>query len=65
MQTNCRKKCLTFGGFTTAAHAVQTAWHKAGIPVRIAKKLRAVIAAKMPVGYEDRTGFHYGMDAGD
>ena len=27
-------------------------------------KLRAAIASYVPVGYEDETGFHYGVNAG-
>jgi hypothetical protein len=59
MQTNGRKKRLAFGGLSTAAHAVQKAWHDARLPVRIAGKLRAAIESCVPVGYEDETGFHY------
>jgi len=46
-------------------NAVQTAWHKAAFPVRIIAQLRAAVASHLPVGYEDETGFHYGVDAGD
>ena len=75
MKINCRKKPLTFVGFITAAfvtsdgkfaeqyvepavplpsvrNAVQMAWRKA-------------IAPPVPVGYEDETGFHYGVKTGD
>jgi hypothetical protein len=45
MQTNCRKKPLTFGKFIA--------------------KLRAATASHVPAGYEDKTGFHYGANAGD
>ena len=60
--TNWRKKPLSFAGFITAAHAVQTAWHEAGFPVRIIGNLYAAIASHVPVGYEDETGFHYGAN---
>jgi hypothetical protein len=56
MKTNCRKRPLTFGGIITAAHE---AWFS----VRIIAKLRAAIASQAPVGYEDETGFHYGVKA--
>ena len=29
------------------------------------RKLRAAIEDRVPVGYEDETGFHYGMKASD
>ncbi len=28
-------------------------------------KLRTVVASRVPTGYEDETGFHYGTNAGD
>jgi hypothetical protein len=43
----------------------QIAWHEVGSPVRIIAKLRAAIEARVPVGYEDETGFHYSMKASD
>jgi len=46
-------------------NTVQTAWRKAGFPVRIIAKWRMAIASYMPVGYEDETGFHYGVEADD
>jgi hypothetical protein len=41
------------------------AWHEAGFPVRIIAKLRAAIASHVPLGYENETGFHHGVKAGD
>jgi hypothetical protein len=41
----------------------QVAWHKVGSPARIIATLRAAIKARVPVGYEDETGFHYSMKA--
>jgi len=41
------------------------AWHQVGSPVRIRDLLRAAINAWAPVGYEDETGFHYGVDGQD
>src|SRR5271167_2209785 len=65
MQTNGRKKHLAFGGFNTVRYAVQRVWHEIGFLVRIAVKWRAAMASRVPVGYEDATGFHYGGGAGD
>jgi hypothetical protein len=41
------------------------AWHEVGSPVRIIAILRASIKSRVPVGYEDESGFHYGADATD
>ena len=49
----------------SAMNAVQTAWHKAGFPVRIIAKWGVAISAHVPVGYEDETGFYYGVNPGD
>jgi len=49
----------------SASNVVTTAWHKARFPVRIIAKLGAALASRVPVGYEDETGFHYGVKAGD
>ena len=40
-------------------------WYQVGSPVRIAAILRAAIAARVPVGYQDESGFHYGAEAKD
>jgi hypothetical protein len=48
-----------------ARNVVAPAWHATRFPVRIIAKLRAAIASRVPVGYEDETGFHYGVKAGD
>jgi hypothetical protein len=34
-------------------------------PVRAIAKLYAAIEDRVPVGYEDETGFHYSMKASD
>jgi hypothetical protein len=39
------------------------AWHQIGSPVRIIAILRATLKARVPVGYEDEAGFHYGAEA--
>ena len=43
----------------------RTTGHEVGSSVRIVTKLRATLEARVPVGYEDETGFHYGADATD
>jgi hypothetical protein len=49
----------------SSARTVQIAWQEVSFPVRIIAKLRAAIEARVPVGYEDETGFHYGLHAPD
>jgi hypothetical protein len=44
-----------------AGNVVPTAWHETGFTVRIIAKLRAAIESQVSVGYEDETGFHYGV----
>ncbi|MGB7746579.1 MAG: hypothetical protein WBN75_04750 [Verrucomicrobiia bacterium] len=44
---------------------LRIAWQEVSFPVRIIAQLRAAIADRVPVGYEDETGFHYGMKASD
>ena len=40
----------------------QIAGHEVGSPARIIALLRASIKSHVPVGYEDESGFHYGVD---
>jgi hypothetical protein len=49
----------------SSAGNLRIAWHEVRFPVRIIAKLRAAIEARVPVGYADETGFHYGMKASD
>jgi len=39
-----------------------TTEHKAAFPVRSLVKLYRVIKSRVPIGYEDEEGFHYGAD---
>jgi hypothetical protein len=48
-----------------SASNLRIAWYKVRFPVRIIAKLRAAIEARVPVGYEDETGFHYSLKASD
>ena len=41
---------------------VRTTEHKAGFPVRSLVKLYRLIKSRVPIGYEDETGFHYGVN---
>jgi len=50
---------------SSAGNSLRIAWHEVRFPVRIIAKLRAAIEARVPVGYEDETGFHYSMKASD
>ena len=50
---------------SSSAITLQIAWHEVRFPVRIIAKLRAAIEARVPVGYEDETGFHYSLKASD
>jgi len=49
----------------SAGETVRTARRKAGFSVRIISKWRGAIASRVPVGYENETGFHYGSDPGN
>jgi hypothetical protein len=50
---------------SSASNPLRMAWHEVRFTVRIIAKLRAAIEARVPVGYEDKSGFHYGADATD
>jgi hypothetical protein len=50
---------------SSASNPLRMAWHEVRFTVRIIAKLRAAIEARVPVGYEDESGFHYGADATD
>jgi hypothetical protein len=50
---------------SSSASTLQIAWHEVRFPVRIIAKVRAAIEARVPVGYEDETGFHYGRKSSD
>jgi hypothetical protein len=44
---------------------VPTAKPAAVFRIRLTAKIRAAIASRVPVGYEDETEFHYGVNPGD
>jgi hypothetical protein len=50
---------------SSAGNPPRIAWQAVRFPVRIIAKLRAAIEARVPVGYEDKTGFHYSLKASD
>jgi hypothetical protein len=50
---------------SSSASTLRIAWHEVRFPVRIIAKLRAAIEARVPVGYEDETGFHYSGKSSD
>jgi hypothetical protein len=41
------------------------AWYAVRFPAWVIAKLYAAIEARVPVGYEDETGFHYSLKASD
>ena len=47
---------------TVDGNTMQIEGHKAGSPVRIIAMLCGVMETRVPVGYEDEGGFHYGAD---
>jgi len=55
----------TAGGTTTAlpceSNPIELARRGARFLVRIITKVCEAITSRMPVGYEDETGFHYGV----
>jgi hypothetical protein len=55
----------TAGGTTTAlpceSNPIELERRGAGFLVRIITKVCEAITSRMPVGYEDETGFHYGV----
>jgi hypothetical protein len=50
---------------SSSAGSLRIAWQAVRFPVRIIAKLRAAIETRVPVGYEDETGFHYSLKASD
>ena len=46
---------------TTKDRAIKVEWHPTTFLVRIVTKVCQAIASRVPVGYEDETGFHYGV----
>ncbi|MGA2281626.1 MAG: hypothetical protein ABSG80_15140 [Verrucomicrobiota bacterium] len=50
---------------SSTAITLRIAWPEVSFPVRIIAKLRAAIKSRVPVGYEDETGFHFSLKASD
>jgi len=46
---------------SSAGNPLRIAWHEVRFPVRIIKKMYAALETRVPVGYEDETGFHYSL----
>ena len=57
----CRQPLIEASRSTTQAGAIRMKQHSAGFLGRIVAKLWAAIISPVPVGFEDETGFHYGM----
>ena len=47
---------------TDKSEATRIEEQKVGSPVRIIARLCGVMGTRVPVGYEDEGGFHYGAD---
>ena len=50
---------------SSAGDVLPKAGNEAGFLVGLIMKLRAAIEVRVPVGYQDKTGFHYGANATD
>jgi len=48
---------------TLDRHDGSGAWYRISSPMQLIATLRASIRARVPVGYEDESGFHYGAEA--
>ncbi len=48
---------------TSGGDSLQSAGPEAGSAVQVIIKLQATIEARVPVGYEDENGFHFGAEA--
>jgi hypothetical protein len=60
------KKCLERTMLLpSGGDSLQAAGPEAGSAVQVITKLRASIEARVPLGYEDENGFHFGADATD
>jgi hypothetical protein len=44
---------------------LRMAGHKVGFPAQITATLCGVIESRVPFGYEDEAGFHYGASSAD
>jgi len=47
------------------SNTMRNAGHKVGLSVRTVAKLCGVMESQVPVGYEDKGGFHYGANFAD
>ena len=65
MTMNIFQKRSTVSGTTTAlpfeSNAIEIKWRGVRFLVRIITKMCEAIISRVPVGYEDETGFHYGL----
>jgi hypothetical protein len=60
------KRCLERTmALPSSGSVLQTRVPEVGPAIQIIKKLRATLESRVPVGYEDETGFHYGADVTD
>jgi hypothetical protein len=57
----CQLPLIDSARSTTNDEAQGAKWHPAGFLVRMAATIRQAIISQVPVGYEDETGFHFGV----
>jgi hypothetical protein len=50
---------------TVDGNTMRIAGHKDGVPVGVIAMLCGVMESRVPVGYEDEDGFHYGANLAD
>ena len=59
----CQVPLIEMSGSTIVDNAAKVAGRPAGLLARIIANFWRVIASRVPVGYEDETGFHLGVAA--
>lgn len=60
------KRCLEHQmALSSGGNTVQPTEPEDGSAVQAIIRLRATIETRVPVGYENETGFHYGVDVTD
>ena len=62
----CRWPLIEPSRSTISNGAIKSDWHPVGFLVCIVTKVWEAVLSRVPVGYEDATGFHHGVaEAGD
>ncbi|MFZ1072466.1 MAG: hypothetical protein WAO21_03425 [Verrucomicrobiia bacterium] len=50
---------------TVDSNTIRIAGHQFGLPFRVIARLCGMIESRVPIGYEDEGGFHYGVNLAD